>query len=120
MIAALSSRDRVARLFISQARIDQLSNENRVTLDGDHLDIPALGARFQLRPAVHFIKVLSEDGDTHSLVGRVKTGDQLKELGADVMGNSAILGDAAYECEEGYVGEVIATAATTPAGQPSQ
>ncbi len=105
----------MARLFISQARIDQLTAEQRVTLDGDHLDIPALGARFQLRPAILFLKVVSDDSDSQSLVGRVKTDEQLKAMGADVMSNSVIVGETAYECEQGFVGEVIASSGQAPA-----
>ena len=120
MIRALSARSRVARLFISQGRIDQLSAEERVSLDGDHLHIPALGAHFQLRPAVHFVKILTDEGDTHSLIGRVKTDAQLKELGAELMENSVILGDVAYECEPGFVGEVISTGSASAAGQLSE
>jgi hypothetical protein len=119
MIRPLSPRSRVARLFISQDRIHQLTAEERVTLDGDCLDIPALGARFQLRPAVHFVKVVSDEGDTHALVGRVKTDVQLKELGAELMENSVILGEAAYECELGFVGEVLATATGAATRQQS-
>ena len=98
----------MARLFISQERIDKLSADDRVVIDGDRLEVPALGATFRLRPAVHFQRVVAEE-DAQGLVGRVKSEEQLKALGAEVVANSVLVGDAAYECESGFIGEVISS-----------
>jgi hypothetical protein len=109
----------VARLFISQERIDKLAADDRVVIDGDRLEIPALGATFRLRPAVHFVRLVSDEhshGDTQHLVGRVKTEEQLRALGADVVAHSALVGDSAYECENGFVGEVISSGASWTGG----
>ena len=99
----------MARLFISQARIDKLSADHRVVIEGDRLELPALRATFRLQPAVHFVKLVSDEGDAAALVGRVKTEAQLKAIGAELVANSVVLGDAAYECENGFVGEVLSS-----------
>ena len=42
----------MARLFVSQERLDRWSVEGKITLDGDIMTLPALGRSFRLRPAV--------------------------------------------------------------------
>lgn len=101
----------LARLFISQDRIDRLSSDDRVVIEGDRLDLPALKASFRVRPAVYFCRVVTDDGDPHHLLGRVKTDEQLRELGAELVASSVLLGDTAYECENGFVGEVLTSGA---------
>ena len=110
----------MARLFISHERIDKLSADNRVVLDGDRLSVPALGASFRLSPAVHIKRVVGGEGDAYALVGRVKTEEHMRKLGADVLANSAVLGDTAYECESGFLGEVISTGVAAWTGQLKQ
>ena len=44
--------------------------------------------------------------DTHKLVAKVKTEEQLKTLGAEQMADSVLLGDTAYEVVPGYLAEV--------------
>lgn len=97
----------MARLFISQHRLDRLTADEKVVLDGNRLDLPALGTSFQLEPAVHFLAVVDGE-DSHDLVGRVKTEAALRTLGADLLHNSAIVGETAYECEPGFLGVVMA------------
>ncbi len=96
---------------MSQERVDKLTADDRVVVEGDRMEVPALGASFRIRPAVHFLRAVSEDGDAHGLVGRVKTEEQLRKLGAELVANSVLLGETAYECETGFVGEVLASGA---------
>jgi hypothetical protein len=108
--------NRVARLFISQQRIDRWVAEERVTLEGDRMILPSLGATFRLRPAVHFVRSVSEDGDPHELLGRVKSEEQLRALGGELYASSVIVGESAYDCETGFVAEVVARAGSDHAG----
>ena len=96
----------MARLFVSQERLDRWSVEGKITLDGDIMTLPALGRSFRLRPAVYITRVVSDNADTHRLLGRVKTSEQLTRLGAENYATSLILGEVAYECEQGFIGEV--------------
>jgi hypothetical protein len=101
----------VARLFISQERIDRWMEEGKVKIDGEVMSLPALGKSFRLRPAFHFVKIVSDGADMQLVIGRVKTKDQLDALGAEAYGNSVILGESAYEVEPGFVGEVTGAGA---------
>ena len=110
----------VSRLFISHQRIEKLTADNRVVLEGDRLAVPALGASFRLSPALYFKRVVSDDGDTHKLLGRVKSEEYLRRLGAEVLADSAVIGETAYQCEGGFLGEVVATGAATWTGELKQ
>ncbi len=96
----------MARLFISQQRIDRWMEEGKVKIEGEIMVLPALGKSFRLKQAVHFTKIVSDDGDMRGLLGRVKTQSQLDEMGAESYVTSVIIGETAYECEPGFVGEV--------------
>ena len=93
----------MARLFISADQMDRWTSEGKVSLQDDVMLLPALGRSFRLRTAVRFLSAI-EGADAHGLVGRVKTDEQLGELGAEHYGASVILGDVGYECEEGFIG----------------
>ena len=93
----------MARLFISADQMDRWSAEGKVALQDDIMSLPALGRSFRLRTAVRFLSII-EGVDGHGLIGRVKTDEQLAELGGEHYGASVILGDVGYECEEGFVG----------------
>ena len=101
----------MARLFVSQERIDRWLEEGKVKIDGEVMTLPALGKSFRLRPAYHFTRIVSDGADMQLMLGRVKTRDQLESAGAEVYANSVILGDSAYEVESGFVGEVAGAAA---------
>ncbi len=96
----------MARLFISQGRIDRWLEEGKVRLVGETMTLPALGRSFKLKAAVHFTRIVSEAPDPNGLIGRVKTREQLAALGAECYASSVLLGESAYECETGFVGEV--------------
>jgi hypothetical protein len=93
----------MARLFISADQMDRWSSEGKVHLEDDVMTLPALGRSFQLQTAVRFLSSI-EGSDVHGLLGRVKTAQQLAEMGSEHYGASVILGDVGYECEEGFVG----------------
>lgn len=84
------------------------------------------GRSYALDPAVRFLKVLGNETDPNGLLHKVKTVAQLKEMGAEPVDDSCILGDLAYEVEPGFLAEASAlqAAATArpvrpPAAQPA-
>jgi hypothetical protein len=95
----------VARLFISQGRLDAWSAEDRVKIDADLMTLNGDGRAFRLRPAIRFLKVAGNGQDAHQLVGRVKLLDDLTRLGAEQFMESIIIGETAYDVQSGYLGE---------------
>jgi len=102
----------MARLYISQKRIDAWSEENKIRITGDTMTLVELGRSFIIQPGVRFLKVVGDD-DPHDLVGLVKEEGELAAMGADHMANSVIYVDTAYEVENGFIGTVLTKGRTT-------
>ena len=92
------------RLFISQKRLDEWVEQQRVQLDSNQMTLDD-GRQFQLSEGVHFVNVIGGDADPNDLLGRVKTKRQLSDLGAEHFPGSVILGEVGYEVVDGFVGE---------------
>lgn len=92
------------QLFVSQETLDIWMAEDRVSVDGDVLTLPGGTRRFSLKTAVHFLVDVTETGDPHGLIGKVKDIDALTALGGEHVSDSVILGDTAYEVKEGFLG----------------
>jgi hypothetical protein len=94
----------MARLFISQDRMDSWTVEDRIKVDGDVMTLQGDGRAFKIVPAVRFMKVAGGDADAHSLVGKVKTVEALVATGAEHYHDSVILGETAYDVQNGFLG----------------
>jgi hypothetical protein len=94
----------MARLFISQERLDSWAAEDRVKIDGDHMTLQGDGRAFHIVPAVRFMKVAGGDEDPAALVGKVKTVEALVKDGGEHYHDSVILGDTAYDVQNGWLG----------------
>ena len=97
----------MARLFISQERLDAWSVEQRVTLTGDIMTLSDDGRAFKIMPAVRFLRVAGEATDPNDLVNTVQDERALDEMGADHYMYSVILGETAYDVQPGFLGEPI-------------
>jgi hypothetical protein len=97
----------VAKLFISQERLDAWAAEQKVALDGDIMTLAADGRSFRIRAAVRFLKVAGGDGDPNRLLDTVLDERDLEALGADSYMTSCIVGDTAYDVQPGFLGEPL-------------
>ena len=93
------------RIFVSQKRVQVWTEEGRVQIDGNQMTMPEMGRMFRLTEAFYVEKAVSEGGDTLGLKGRVKTRNQIAQLGGEVFLNSLVIGEVAYEGDPGFVGE---------------
>jgi hypothetical protein len=108
-------------LFVSQAMLDSWAGQGKIDFVGNVMTLLAGGGKgrsYALDPAVRFLKVLGNEADPHGLLHKVKTVVQLKEMGAEAVDDSCILGDLAYEVEPGFLAEAAALAAAATA-QPA-
>jgi hypothetical protein len=99
----------MARLFISQERLDAWSGEQRVQVDGDVMTLADDGRAFKIRPAVRFLRLAAggDEADPHDLVGKVKLESDLDKMGADHFIHSVILGETAYDVQPGFLGDPV-------------
>lgn len=95
------------RVFFPQPLLDAWIADERVDLSGTELLLRDGGRRYTIAEAYHVVRDAAGGGDQPKLVGRVKTREQLGELGAEVFEGSMILGDDAYDVVPGFVGEPV-------------
>jgi hypothetical protein len=105
-------------LFVTQALLDSWAGQGKIELTGNILMLlqgAGKGRSYALEPAVRFLKVLGAEEDPHKLLAKVKQISQLRELGAEQVSNSVIVGDVAYEVESGFLAEASALQAASAA-----
>ncbi|MBW2260325.1 MAG: hypothetical protein JRG91_00010 [Deltaproteobacteria bacterium] len=106
-----------ARLFIPQERLDSWAAEDVIEIDEHRLSIGGTDDELEIAPAVRFMQEVGGEGDSHGLIGKVKTTAQLEEMGADHMHDSVLVEESAYEVLEGYSASRLDAAASQ---QPSE
>src|SRR5688572_16454501 len=95
------------KLFIPQTVLDKWVENGKVEFNDGKLTLLRERKTYTLTPAVRFMKLI--DGqDTHGLLGRLRSAEKLAEIGAEHMSDSVILGDTAYEVQEGFIAIVLA------------
>ena len=105
-------------LFVSQAMLDSWAGQGKIDFLGNVMTLLAgegKGRSYALDPAVRFLRVIGDEPDPNGLLHKVKTVVQLKEMGAEPVDDSCILGDLAYEAEPGFLAEGAALAAAATA-----
>ena len=113
-------------LFVSQAMLDSWAGQGKIDFVGNVMTVLAGGGKgrsYALDPAVRFLQVLGADSDPNQLLRKVKSMAQLRELGAEAVGDSVVLGEVAYQVEPGFLAEAsaiqaAATASPSPSANP--
>ena len=97
------------RVFFPQTSLDEWLGENRADIKGEELTLKSEGRRYRIIEAVRVMSEVTGADDPHELLGRVKTRAFLNELGAEILENSMIMGDNAYDVVQGFIGAPIGT-----------
>ncbi len=95
------------RVFFPQAALDQWISDGKVDLSGDELTIKPEARRYRILEAARVVREVTGLPDANELVGKVKTREHLTGLGADLLENSMVLGDNAYDVIPGFVGSPV-------------
>jgi pyruvate/2-oxoglutarate dehydrogenase complex dihydrolipoamide acyltransferase (E2) component len=104
-------------LFVPQSVLDKWSEQGRIQVDGNVLTILGENKDFSLTQAVRFMKLEAGD-DTSGLLQKVKTTDALKQMGAEHYRESVILGESAYQVQQGFLADANALRRAAAASQP--
>jgi hypothetical protein len=94
-------------LFVPQSVLDKWSEKGRVELKGHVLTLIREKKSFQLTGAVRFVKMEAGE-DLKGLLHKVKTLDALKQMGAEHYRESVILGESAYQVQQGFLADANA------------
>lgn len=90
------------RVFFPQLLVDQWGIDGKVDLASDNLILLVTGRRYKIEESVRVVVEVTGANDEHKLVGKVKPKAFLEELGAEILENSMILGDNAYDVVPGW------------------
>ncbi len=101
--------------FVPQALLDDWADRDDVVLEGSLLRLKVERLAFRLSSAVRFIALIDGE-DTHQLVGKVKGEERVREIGGEVMTDSCLVGDTAYQVEPGYLARPATEALTVTDG----
>ncbi|MET0594674.1 MAG: hypothetical protein ABW133_18380 [Polyangiaceae bacterium] len=107
------------RVFFPQAALDLWISDGKVDLAGDELTIKPDARRYKIAEAARVIREVTGLADANDLVGKVKTRQHLSDLGADLLENSMVLGDNAYDVVPGFVGAPVGSFEEHMAGPKS-
>jgi len=107
-----------ARVFVPQEVVDRWLSNDEIELEGDLLRLKKNALVIKVSSAVYFSQELTETSDQPKLLGKVKDVEQLKTMGADLVHDSVVIGDVAYQVVEGFLGNVLA--ASKPLPDPSK
>lgn len=106
------------QFFIDQQKLELLIEEGKVTFQDDVLTILAEQKSYILAAAVKVTGLL--DGhDSAGLVGKTLSVAEVTAKGGEHYRDSVILGETAYQCEEGFVGTQAASGDPSPSPPPA-
>jgi hypothetical protein len=92
------------RIFFPQAALDQWVFEGSVELSGNQLTILREGRHYRIAEAVRVLREVSGTPDQNDVIGKVKSRVYFEELGAEILEDSMIIGENAYEVKTGWLG----------------
>lgn len=103
-VVSFLTRTMQNRVFFPQSAVDQWGIEGRIDLVSGELILLAEGRRYKVEECVRVLAEVTGANDEHKIVGKVKPKRALDELGAELLENSMILGDNAYDVVPGWMG----------------
>jgi hypothetical protein len=98
------------RLFFPQEALDNWLSSRAADVSGAELRLRDPSQRFRLVEAVRVLVEVSGAEDPFDVCGRVKAVGDLLELGAELLGDSMIIAENAYQVVPGWL--------ATPFGNP--
>jgi hypothetical protein len=99
------------RMFIAQSTLETWMDSGNVEMRGEAVVLKKLNRTYTLEPAVRFLSVVS-GGAAPKLIGKVLTEKRIGELGGEILGDSVIIGEAAFQVQPGFVGILQKAGAT--------
>lgn len=99
---------RKSRVFFPQEVIDRWLALGEAELTGAELWLRSERRRYRVVEAVRIVREVSGTPDPFDMAGCVKTFAFVKELGAELLGDSMIVGENAYETVIGWLGTPLA------------
>lgn len=104
------------RVFFPETAVNRWVAIGDAVLTGQELYLRREGARYRLVDAVRVLGEVTGTPDRFDVSGKVKTVGFMTELGAEVLGDSMVLGDSVFETVIGWLGTPTADRRTSAPG----
>lgn len=104
------------RVFFPEAAVNRWVAIGDAVLTGQELYLRREGARYRLVDAVRVLGEVTGTPDRFDVSGKVKTVGFVTELGAEVLGDSMVIGDNVFETVIGWLGTPMAERRTSAPG----
>lgn len=102
------------RVFFPQASLDEWIALDQVDLTAEELQLRDSSKRYRIVEAVRITREVTDTPDPNEIVGKVKSKAFLAELGAEILENSMIIGDNAYDIVPGFAGAPLPASPDEP------
>lgn len=109
------------KMFFSQSMLDSMVEAGKIRVEKGILTMLTAGnPTFDLVPSFRFVRTVGNVPDAGGLVGKFRTDSELKRMGAEVLMDSVIYKDVAYQADPGFIAvqRVPEAAAPAPAAPP--
>lgn len=93
-------------MFIAQSTLESWMDSGQAALEGEVVHLERVQRAYRLDAAVRFLSAISAPDDAR-LIGKVLSERRVVELGGEMMGDSVLFGDAAFQVESGYIGTLM-------------
>ena len=108
-MVSLSVRAMQNRVFFPQLLLDQWGVEGKIDLTGTELIVLAEGRKYRIEECVYIVAEVTGAIDPHGLIEKVKPNKALAEIGAEILENSMIISDNAYDVVPGWAGTPVSS-----------
>jgi hypothetical protein len=103
------------RLFFSQSMLDSMVDAGKITVDKGVLTMLAGdNPTFRLLPAYRFVKTIDNSPDAAGLAGQIHSEREIRDMGAEILMDSIIYKDVAYQADPGFIAERITPGESAP------
>jgi hypothetical protein len=93
------------KMFVAQSTLEAWLDSGKADYDGQVVTLKRHSRRYLLEPAVRVLRVIEGSAD-ETLVGRVIPERTIGELGGELLGDSMVFGNVAFEVKGGYIAEL--------------
>lgn len=90
-------------MFIAQSTLEAWLDAGKAEVNDQIVHLKKLRREYAIEPAVKFLAVMPEDRGG-KLIGKVLSEKRVLELGGEILGDSVLFGETAFQVQSGYVG----------------
>ena len=92
------------RMFIAESTLNAWIDSEAVTLRGLNIHLKASCLDYRIEPAVRFDSLVVAQSTTYDLLGKVVSEERLLAWGGELLEDSVILHNSAYQVALGFIG----------------